>query len=143
MGLEGEYEVELVVFQLLHQLFRSGKRDVQFDFRIGARKGAEGTDEKRAEAVGGADVERAGLDAFEVADNLLSAFGILDGLVGIGKESHAGLSGDNALADAVEEQNVKFVFQLLDLLRQRALRNVEQAGRFREILQLAGCFKIL
>ena len=140
--LEREDEIEIVAAQPLEQLLGRGEDHLNPYFRIILAEPPQRGDQQRAHAVGHPDPQLARLDPFQVADDLLAVLGVVDRLGGVGKEGQSGLGGHDTLAHTVEERHVELVFQLLDLLRERALRDVQQAGRFREIPQLASRLEI-
>ena len=132
-GLEREQQVQPVVAEQLQKLLRGALRHMHLHPGIALGKPFQSRQHERNHAVSHPHVQSPRLHPLQVAYHLSAVLGLLYRPVGIRQQGQSRLGGNHPFAYAVEEQDTQLLFQLLDLLRQRALRDIQYPGRLREV----------
>ena len=98
--------------------------------------------EQRNEREGGADVQATSLQPPYVVHPVNTHIRSMKRVSGLRKKCLSNVCQTHAMRRTLKKHYTQLVFQLLDLLRQRALRDVEQSRSLTETIRLSHVYKI-
>ena len=139
---ERQHEIDRARLEHLHKLGHRFVEDIEPYVGVFAGELYEGLGEYGAERVGHAYVERARGEIGEVVDACDACVGVIHRAPRIGEEFLSGFGQAYGMGVTLKELYAELVLKLLHLLRQCALRKVEQFGGFYVIFYLTefnGC----
>jgi len=99
-------------------------------------------DETQVEGVRGADVQLARHLRAVLAQGAQAQVDLVQGLGAVVQKLVARTGQRHALACAVEQRRADLLFELLDLVRQRRLRDMQPLGRAREVERAGQCDEV-